>query len=186
MRASAEGPANLYPYIPDLIVESPGQRKPSKKFSRQCRGCNLWWEPDKMATGSSFDHACKNRVDNVRKIAKSQNKMAWFHEVHANDVKLQQVLSEYGNRAATPRQPRKITLQVLESVTATTAVIVEEIGEMMTKKQYCSWAESVAGGKLTEWEAEQQWAEWVAQVNEPQSAWPPRDIKGKGNEQRIW
>eukprot|EP00959_Pyramimonas_sp_CCMP1952_P004989 104620-Pyramimonas_sp.AAC.1 len=88
-----------------------------------------------MNVGCPYDHACKNRMDNIAKIAKSQGKQAWWNEVKQNDVKLQQVIVEYQQRTSMNRRsPRSLTLQYMETVVASTAVITEEIGEMMSKR----------------------------------------------------
>ena len=165
-----------------------GLTKSSKKCNRQCRGCGLWFEEWAMATGQSLDHGCKNKIDNIQRIAKSQGRLQWYNEVRSNDVKLQQVLLEYTSRvsACGNRQPRSLTMQYLEAVVASTAVIVEEIGLMMYQKQYQVFAESVDGGRMTETQALAQWAEWLAQVTQINSAWPPTDMKGPSGQRRIW
>eukprot|EP00959_Pyramimonas_sp_CCMP1952_P032629 684385-Pyramimonas_sp.AAC.1 len=74
----------------------------------------------------------------------------------------------------------------MEKVVASTSVIVQEIGEMMTKRQFVAFSDSVDGGKLTDVQADRQWAEWLAAIAEPGATWPPNDMKGRGGEQRIW
>ena len=47
-----------------------------------------------------------------------------------------------------------------EEITASSKVQFVERGNMMTKKRYLVWAQTVHGDKLTEQEAEGQWREW--------------------------
>ena len=75
-----------------------GLKKPTKLNSLQCRVCVLWFVVDDMALGATMDHSCKNKVDNIGRIAKSQVKIDWYKEVRANDIQLQQVVIEYKTR----------------------------------------------------------------------------------------
>lgn len=163
-----------------------GMKKPSNKFKCQCRGCSLWFE--QLASGTSFDHACKNKMDNISRIAKAQGKLDWYHQVRGNDIKLQQVLVEYSLRVSNSkqRQPRGITMQYMEQVVASTSVIVEEIGILMYERQYIVFAESIEGGRMTEVQAKQQWASWLQQRADSGGEWPPADMKGMSGERRIW
>lgn len=48
-----------------------------------------------MAVGVPMDFGCKNKLDNLYRISKSQGKLEWLKEVRSNDIKLQQVLVGY-------------------------------------------------------------------------------------------
>ena len=54
--------------------------------------------PEDMALGVEMDHACKNRVDNIQRIASSQGALEWWRDVRGNDVKLQLVLRLSGGQ----------------------------------------------------------------------------------------
>eukprot|EP00972_Heterocapsa_arctica_P093557 13800743-Heterocapsa_arctica.AAC.1 len=80
-----------------------------------------------------------------------------------------------------------MTFQYFEKVVASSAVIVEEWGEMMYEKQYLNFAETFEGGKLTEAQAMQQWTTWRTRAEEPDSTWPPVDQKGPpASPMHIW
>ena len=169
-----------------------GVKKATRKQTRQCRGCSLWFAPENMASGSNFDVTCKYRVDGVYKIAKSQKRLEWYKEVMANDVSLQMVLAEYAART-TPdssgkrnQTRRSATFTVLESVAAKSAVVYENLGKMMYERQYLAFADTFDGGKLTEVQAKQQWLTWKEQAHEPNSTWPAKDNKGPNGELRLW
>ena len=70
--------------------QAEGQKKPNKKYRRQCRGCCLWFEDWAMATAYNLDHGCKNKVDNIYRNAKAQGKTRLVSDMRANDIKLQQ------------------------------------------------------------------------------------------------
>ena len=166
-----------------------GASKPTKKNNRQCRACLLWFPDEGMALGGfALDITCKYKVDCIYRIAKSQKRMDWYQAMRQNDVQLQECVAEYKRRTSTAgRAPsRCATLQALEEVVATTATIVDSIGEMMFERLYISFAESLEGGKLTETQAKQQWLTWKTLAEEPDSKWPPHDHKGPNNELRIW
>ena len=57
---------------------------------------------------------------------------------------------EYKRRTATgmARQSRASTLGMLEEVVATTATIVDSVGEMMYERLYINFAESLEGGQF--------------------------------------
>ena len=73
-----------------------------------------------MAQANSLCLGCKNKTDNIFRIAKAQNKLEWFNTIRSNDVQLQQVLTEYMRRknVSGPTR-RKITMQYLETVVMT-------------------------------------------------------------------
>lgn len=151
----------------------------------------MWFPDSEMALCRPFDFQCKYKLDAISRIAKSQGKMEWYKDVRANDMKLQQVLAEYSNRVTDNpvqkfKMPRSSTMQYLECVVCSTVVIVEEHGKMMTEMMYFAFAETLDGGKLTEAQARQQWAQWKEQTEEPDSSWPPSDRKGRDGELRIW
>ena len=171
-------------------IERIGAAKPSKKNRRQCRGCQLWFCDEDMALGQNFDHSCKNKLDNIQRIAKAQGQMDWYRDVRSNDVKLQQVMVEYTNRVAcNPRKhsiSRGVTMSYLESVVCSTEVITEELGKFMFERQYMAFAETFDGGKLSESQAKHQWSSWKTLVETPETDWPPSDNKGPGGDLRIW
>ena len=171
-------------------IERIGALKPSKKHRRQCRGCQLWFGEEDMALAQNFDHGCKNKLDNIQRIAKAQGHMEWYRDVRSNDVKLQQVLVEYTSRVTSnPRRKaisRGVTMSYLEAVVCSTEVITEEMGKFMFERQYMAFAETFNGGKLSESQAKHQWSSWKTQVETPDSDWPPSDNKGPGGEMRIW
>ena len=147
-----------------------GAKKPSKKQSKQCRGCTLWYALEDIVAGASLCHKCRNKLDNIGRIARSQGRESWYKEVRANDVKLAQVVAEYTQLVSSQeskRVPKTVWLQTLEQVVSTSAFIIEQIGEMMSKKRYMSWSETSEGGKLSEAEAEAAWAEWLMRAQEP-------------------
>jgi hypothetical protein len=171
-------------------IERIGAAKPSKKHRRQCRGRQLWFGDEDMALAQNFDHGCKNKLDNIQRIAKAQGQMDWYRDVRSNDVKLQQVLVEYTSRVTSdPRKnsvSRGVTMSYLEAVVCSTEVITEDMGKFMYERQYTAFAETFDGGKLSESQAKHQWTSWKTQVETPESDWPPSDNKGPGGEMRIW
>ena len=78
-----------------------------------------------------------------------------------------------------------MTLQYLESVVASTAVICEEIGVMMYERQYITFAESIEGGRMSVVQATLQWSEWLNTALEKNATWPPSDLKGPSGQRRI-
>ena len=103
-----------------------GAKKPTKTNKYQCRVCLLWFSVDDIALGAHMDHACKNKVDNIGRISKSQGKTKWYQEVRGNDIKLQQVMIEYNSRLSEGRKiPRILMLTYLEVIVASSAVITE-------------------------------------------------------------
>ena len=113
---------------------------------------------------------CRNKLDNIGRIARSQGREGWYKEVRANDVKLAQVVAEYTQLVSSQeskRVPKTVWLQTLEQVVSTSAFIIEQIGEMMSKKRYMSWSETSEGGKLSEAGAEAAWAECLMRAQEP-------------------
>ena len=164
-----------------------GLKKPTKSNKYQCRVCLLWFTIEDIALGASMDHQCKNKVDNIGRIAKSQGKTEWYQGVRANDIKLQQVVIEYNSRLGEgTKVPRILMLTYLEVVVASSAVITEEIGKIMYFRQYVAFAETFDGGKMTEVQARHQWSIWEQQIADPSSTWPPSDTKGPDGEKRIW
>ena len=138
-------------------VAAQASRKATKKNTRQCRGCTWWHQPTSMSTDVRLCHLCKNRVDNISRIAKSQQKSEWWRSVRSNDVQLSQILNEYTKRVGPStgigggrRPARSATFQHLERVIASTAMIVESIGRFMTRKQFMCWAESIDGHRCSE------------------------------------
>ena len=79
-----------------------------------------------------------------------------------------------------------MTLQYLETVVASTAVICEEIGVMMYERQYITFAESIEGGRMSVVQATFQWGEWLNTALEKNATWPPSDLKGPSGQRRIW
>ena len=78
-------------------------------------------------------------------------------------------------------------MQMFESVVLSTAVIKQQVGEMMTEKEWNAFAETMKGGKLNEAEQKMQWEAWKKEAEEVGSQWPPRDFDGKpGNVMRLW
>lgn len=138
-----------------------------------------------MALGQLLDLTCKYKLDSIYRIAKSQGRLDWYHDIRGNDIKLQQVLSQYTLRTATgKRQGRNQSFLFMEQLTASTSTIIEEIGVMMTERQYMSFAACVEGGRLSELQAKQQWMEWSSAISEPGATWPPSDHKGV-NKERV-
>ena len=68
------------------------------------------------------------------------------------DTKLQSVILEYtakvSDNVVRKRTPRNMTMVMLESVIISTSIILEKIGEMMTKKAYRAFAATAQGGSL--------------------------------------
>ena len=137
-------------------AKASGQKKPSKKFSRQCKVCQLWHEPVSMATSRLFCHFCKNRVDNISRIARAQGKEQWWTQIRSNDVQLQQVVNSYQQRVGDitanggKKGSRAATMTYLESCVASTALIIETAGQFMTRRQYLHWAQSIEGNRMSE------------------------------------
>ena len=166
-----------------------GLKKYSKKTPRQYRGCTMWFAPADMATNMALCWSDKYKLDNIYRIARSQGRMEWYKEMRGSDVSLQMCLAEYSNRtvqSGSQRPTRAMTFQALESVSASTAIIIEEAGKMMCERQYMAFADSFDGGKLTETQAKNQWLVWKEQAMEPGSTWPAKDYKGPGGELRLW
>eukprot|EP00971_Amphidinium_carterae_P334534 6469872-Amphidinium_carterae.1 len=201
------------PSMADQIAAR-AQKKPSKKYSRQCRGCGLWHEPQDMSLAPTLCHKCKNKVDSLQRIAASQNQQAWWSEVRSNDVQLQQVLCEYSKRVVDTksggkRVARHVTFTFLEQAVASSSTVKQAYGEFMTKRQYLGWAMSLEGDRMSEAllekhqsltclppkathvssirdESERQWIEYLTRARDPNIKWPPTDLGGPKNEFRMW
>ena len=127
------------------------------------------------------------KLDNIYKIAKSQGRLEWYKEMRGSDVSLQMCIAEYTNRTHDrSTRTRAATFQALETVSASTAVIMQEKGKMMSERQYMAFADTFDGGKLSETQAKNQWLVWKEQALEPGSTWPAKDYKGPGEELRLW
>ena len=115
-KTSSEGSAKTV----SKAKSTAGMNRPSKSANLQCRGCLLWFRFDMMAVASSLCLACKNKVDNIWRIAKAQGKLDWINKIRSNDVQLQQVLVEYTRRGTDGRStPRAVTMHFLETVVMT-------------------------------------------------------------------
>ena len=154
-RPAKKGKKDGAPLTKAGLAQQTGSKKAKKKNCKQCVACSLWHDPMAMATGSRYCHACKNKIDNLSRIAASQSKQEWWKQVRGNDLLLGQVLCEYTKRvsacvAAGRRQSRSATFSQIEAVVTSTALVVESVGKFMTRKQYMHWAESVEGHRCTE------------------------------------
>ena len=72
-----------------------GVRKANKTHTRKCKCCNLYFKPESMGAKSPYCLRDKNKIDNVARLAKQQNKSEWFKEIRADPRKLQMVVKVY-------------------------------------------------------------------------------------------
>eukprot|EP00971_Amphidinium_carterae_P283079 5619867-Amphidinium_carterae.1 len=63
-----------------------------------------------------------------------------------------EVIAEYckATSGSVNRKSRAQTMQMMESVVMSTAVLIEEHGKLMTKRRWMDHAQSIAGDRMTE------------------------------------
>ena len=137
-----------------------GVKKPSKKYSRQCRGCGLFFSPEGMAQNQVFCHKDKLTMDCISRVARNQGKKQWFNEVRASDTLARKAIKSY--RAMTSpvgdakkKVMQKTVVQELERETASSRVIYDAEYEMMHEDEYIKFAtETEKGHKLSKAQAQ--------------------------------
>jgi hypothetical protein len=107
-----------------------------------------------------LDFGCKGIVDKIYYAAKSQGRMAWYKDVRTNDQKLHQAISAYKQKCPEPepgqrraRTSAASVMQHMEQVIISTKVLKDVEGEFMYEREYYAFAETWAGGKLSEEQA---------------------------------
>jgi hypothetical protein len=120
-----------------------------------------------MAQNNRLDFDCKGVVDKIYYAAKAQGKMPWYTDMRGNEQKLHQAVAAYKNKCSpvVPGERSKkidsaFLMQYLEAVAVGTRVVNYVEGVMMYERQYYNFAETYAGGKLSEEAAQAQWLQW--------------------------
>ena len=163
----------------------PCAKKKSAKFTVHCPGCLMYFAPKDIAANQRLDHQCKGIMDKIYYIARSQNRMAWYSDIRTNDQKLYQAITSYKNRCPEPdpgqRRARTSATQIMtymEAVLVSTKVVKDVEGEFMYEREFYAFAETWAGGKLSEEKAKVQWLRWKEQAADPGVMFPPTDNDG--------
>ena len=135
----------------------PCAKKKSAKFTVHCPGCLMYFAPKDIAANQRLDHQCKGIMDKIYYIAKSQKRMAWYTDIRSNDQKLYQAVTSYKSRCPEPepgqRRARTSATQIMtymEAVLVSTKVVKDVEGEFMYEREFYAFAETWAGGKLSE------------------------------------
>lgn len=172
----------------------PCAKKKNGKFTVHCPGCLMYFAPKDIAANQRLDHQCKGIMDKIYYIAKSQKRMAWYTDIRSNDQKLYQAVTSYKSRCPEPepgqRRARTSATQIMtymEAVLVSTKVVKDVEGEFMYEREFYAFAETWAGGKLSEERAKAQWLKWKEQAADPSVQFPPTDNDGPENSPfRMW
>lgn len=137
-----------------------GQKKRSGKFTCNCPGCLLYFQPKDIAPNQRVDFSCKGIIDKIYYAAKTQGRMMWYQDIRTNDQKLHQVISAYKLKCPEPALGERRTktnaaviMQYMETVTISTKVMKDVEGEFMYEREFYAFAETWAGGKINEEQA---------------------------------
>ena len=157
-----------------------------------CPGCRSWFKPDGIALGKRLCHGCKRCADNIRYACAAQKKLEWFQDtIMTNDAKLFQACQGYRERCPVGKVGEKrkqyrskLVYTMVESVVVSSTVTRSTEGEMMTRKEYLLFAETVKGGRLREELALAQWATWDDESE--RTGWPAKDYEGPHKEMQLW
>lgn len=72
-----------------------GQKKASKLYSKRCKGCHLYFQPQGMGTNSPYCLKDKHKMDQLTRMAKSQGKSEWLRDIKSDEDKCFKVLKAY-------------------------------------------------------------------------------------------
>ena len=171
----------------------PCAKKKNAKFTVHCPGCLMYFAPKDIAANQQLDHQCRGIMDKIYYIARSQNRMSWYSDIRTNDQKLYQAITSYKNRCPEPdpgqRRARTSATQIMTymAVLVSTKVVKDVEGEFMYEREFYAFAETWAGGKLSEERAKAQWLKWKEQAADPSVQFPPTDNDGPENSPfRMW
>lgn len=150
--------------------------------------------PQDVAPNQKFSNDCKAILDKIAYACKAQGKTEWYKGVRANDQKVHQVIVAFkakvpleGSDGKRAKVSAGTVMQHLEKVTAGTNVLRDVQGKFMYEKEYYAFAETWAGGKLTEEQATQEWLRMKADAENLAILWPATDMDGpKQSPFRMW
>ena len=114
---------------------------------------------------------CKQAIDNLSYAAKVQGQEDWWKQQRKDEASLRAVIKKYQEQcppsSATDKGKNRGTFNLvkyIEEFQAKTAVINNDVGEMMCRSRYVAFAQTYHNpeGALTEKQAEARWAEMEA------------------------
>ena len=94
--------------LPKLLSTSKdliGVKKFGRGYTRQCKGCQLWFKPEGMASKSSCCSKDKNKLDNLSRLAKAQGKAKWLSEARRDEDKISKILKKYSEMSGDAGTP---------------------------------------------------------------------------------
>ena len=165
-------------FVDETEEDSPASKKkpgssskPQKvgKAERRCRGCTKVKKSEFFAMNQVLCHECKRTTDCLYKICKRQQCSDWFLEVKGDDARYAQLISVFArNQAASSGSKKKTAkfnaLTYRQTYENITAVVKEEVGQMMDKDQFVDFQITVKKQPVAK--AVAMWEQMLLKQNE--------------------
>lgn len=169
--------------------------KKRQKFGvSSCKGCKKKITPEEQAANFPGCKSCKRALDNISKLAARQGKeaVAFFKEQRDDPDKCFSMVQSYmalcpecAEGAKNKKRGTWSVAKYQERVVAASGFVKDKVGEMMGKKLFIEFAQTVRGGRKTDDQALAQWAYWETRI----AAGDPEifsDYLGENSSLRIW
>ena len=143
--------------------------KPKKEEKRKCGLCKNLRPIADWPVHCPHCRPCKQAIDNLSYAAKAQGQEDWWKQQRKDEASLRAVIKKYQEQCPAPTEKGKTRgtfslVKYIEEFQAKTAVINNDVGEMMCRSRYVAWAQTYHNpeGVMTDKQAETRWAEMEA------------------------
>ena len=143
--------------------------KPKKEEKRKCGLCKNLRLIAEWPVHCPHCRPCKQAIDNLSYAAKAQGQEDWWKQQRKDEASLRAVIKKYQEQCpvATEKGKNRGTFNLvkyIEEFKAKTAVINNDVGEMMCRSRYIAFAQTYHNpeGILTDKQAETRWSEMEA------------------------
>ena len=145
---------------------TPSKPKPKKEEKRKCGLCKGMQPLAEWPVNCPHCRRCKQAIDNLSYASKAQGQEEWWKQQRKDEASLRALVKKYQEQCPAPNDKGKNRgvfnlVRYIEEFKAKTAVISNDVGEMMCRSRYLAWAQTYHNpeGALTEKQAEARWSE---------------------------
>jgi hypothetical protein len=146
--------------------------KPKREEKRKCGLCKNMQPIADWPVHCPHCRRCKQAIDNLSYASKAQGQDAWWKQQRKDEASLRAVIKKYQEQCPAPAEKGKNRgvfnlVKYIEEFKAKSAVINNDVGEMMCRSRYLAFAQTFHNpeGILTEKQAETRWAEMEQAAN---------------------
>ncbi|CAK9074303.1 Putative WD repeat-containing protein C25H1.08c [Durusdinium trenchii] len=156
------------------LQAKPQPKKRAKHGVQSCKGCKKKISAEQQATNFPGCVPCKRALDNITKLASRQGEQAvkFVREQREDPDKCFAMVQSYfevcpecePGAAKNKKRGSWSIVKYQERIVAASGFVKDKVGEMMGKKLYLEFAQTIRGGRKTDDQAAAQWAEWESRL----------------------